>query len=207
MGCICSICGKQSSITADLAKWTPELQAASELLPVTRKGQFPGDVKGFICLSCFGYATQMRARFQRAAHLKSPEDNIIVTDHAAIRFISRQPVPFTTRKDPKDILLKLFRDARKIRFKKGFMVERIINNNFTDVDYYFHSGWIFVCTKRAPRTILTAERQGPRKLNQDFWFVDETTQVAGAASPGTGRMAFRDGEAHVSGSEPSGGHV
>lgn len=177
MPCLCSICGKQSSITVDLTQWTPALQATAEVVPVTRKGQFPGEVRGFICLKCLTIATQMRARFQRQAHPRKPEDDVVVTDHAAIRFVSRQPAEFSTKKDPKDVVRKVFSNARRIRFKSGFMIERLINNKFTDVDYYFHSGWIFVCTRQIPRTILTAERQGHRKLNQDFWFTEETREA------------------------------
>jgi hypothetical protein len=117
----------------------------------------------------------MRARFQRRAHGKQSEEPIIVTEHAANRFVLRQSADFTTKKDPKKVVLNIFRHAREIRFKRGFMVDRLINNNFSEVRYYFHSGWIFVCTKGMPRTIVTAERQGHRKLNHDFWYVDENS--------------------------------
>lgn len=94
--------------------------------------------------------------------------NIIITKHARDRFLERHPDP-NFKKQPNETIMKLLDRAIPIEFSKEHKVKRLLNNGFEDADYLYNSGWIFVCNKEDPKTLITVERQEDRIFGRDLF--------------------------------------
>ena len=95
---------------------------------------------------------------------------INITRHALERFLSRDPSP-TPIKDPEKTIEKLFKKAIPITFTKEYQIKRMLSNGFEDINYFYNNGWIFVCSTRDPKDIITMERQGDKRFNKDIFSI------------------------------------
>ena len=166
MPCKCSICGYEKGITEDFSKWPDIPGFNAELYPVTKDGKPTGEVLNFICARCLRHANTMRV------FVKTMMSGVQVTDHAVGRFIERTSADISDKQTGKIAVLRAFSKARKIRFRTGYMVTRIINNDFKAADYYWVSDLVFVVTRDKPQTIVTVEKLWGKGLNNDFFFED-----------------------------------
>jgi hypothetical protein len=164
MSC-CSICGFAGDTLSTSSNASLE-KSATWLYPIRTNGKPSGYLRGFICPRCLHEANKGRD------HVKSLQADVCVSRHALDRFIERDPGERTSEDAATTAILKQFRHAQQIVFQPRFMVERLLNNG-QPADYYFHAGWIFVVAQSNPRTIMTIERQGHRRLGRDFWYAKE----------------------------------
>ncbi|HCE42867.1 MAG TPA: hypothetical protein DET40_04915 [Lentisphaeria bacterium] len=168
MPCKCVLCGyEKKGLTSDFTKW-PEIPGFNtEFYPVTKNGKPDGEVLGLICARCLNHADSMRV------YVKAMMSGVQVTRHAVIRFIERSGSAIPDEQTGRVAVIKAFSKSRRIRFRTEFMVTRLINNDFQDVDYYWVSDLVFVVTRLKPRTIVTVEKLWGKGLNKDFFLVEE----------------------------------
>lgn len=168
MPVFCAICGFSRSLPEDWTEWPKILGTSSDIYPITKGGKLDGEVKGFICARCLGEAKRMRTNLQMI--LKG----VTVTKHAIDRFIERSKGHSVTPEAARSAILKLYAQARPIRFRDDHMLRRIFSNKFQSARYFYIHGWIMVATDEDPPTILTMEVSGQKKLGKDFFYVEES---------------------------------
>jgi hypothetical protein len=167
MPCKCAICGYEKEITDDFTKW-PEIPGLrAEFYPVTKGGKPNAEVLSFICARCLKNANTMRI------FVKTMMSGVQVSDHAVQRFIERTNAEISNKTTGRVAVLRAYSKARRIRFRSGYMVTRLISNDFSETDYYWVSDLVFVVTKRKPQTIVTVEKLWGKSLNKDFFYADE----------------------------------
>ena len=105
--------------------------------------------------------------------VKTMMSGVQVSKHAMSRFIARTGAEIADERTAMIAVLRAFSKARRIRFKDGYMVSRIISNQFTEADYYWVSDLVFVVTRQKPRTIVTVEKLWGKSLNRDFFLLDD----------------------------------
>ncbi len=164
--CTCAICGYTKGLTLDYSQWPKLVGASSEFYPVTEKGYPGNDLVGLICARCLNRANSMRS------YIKGLLSKLVVAKHAVERFMMRSNDNQMNEEAAKVTIMKLFNQARPIRFKDKYMVLRILNNHFREARYYYAQGFIFVLTAEFPPTILTVERTGDKKLGRDFFYIE-----------------------------------
>jgi len=99
---------------------------------------------------------------------------IKITQHAVDRFLERRTGENMTTETARITILKLFAQTKPIRFKSKHTIHRFLNNRSIEVRYTYAQGFIFVVAKEEPPVILTIEATGDRKLNDDFWYEEES---------------------------------
>jgi len=166
MPCKCAICGYEKGITEDFMKWPDIPGLKTEFYPVTRGGKPNTELLNFICARCLQDANNMRV------FIKTLMSGVVVTKHAINRFIERSGSDIRDEQVGRLAILKAFSKARKIRFRPGFMIARIIQNDFKETEYYWVSDLVFVATCENPKAIVTVEKLWGKSLNKDFFYVD-----------------------------------
>ena len=164
--CKCAICGYENGITDDFTKWPDIPGLHTVFYPVTKDGKPTGEVLNLICARCLGNANTMRL------FVKAMMSGVQITDHAVSRFIERTAADIPDKQTGRVAVLRAFSKARKIRFQRGYMVRRIMSNDFTEADYYWGSDLVFVVTRAEPQTIVTVEKLWGKSLNRDFFLAD-----------------------------------
>jgi hypothetical protein len=166
MPCKCAICGYEIGITQDFIEWPniPGLQP--EFYPVTRGGKPTGKILNFICARCLADANSMRV------FIKTLMSGVKVSTHAVFRFIERTAAAISDEQVGRVAVLRAFSKARKIRFRPGFTVTRILTNDFREADYFWVSDLVFAVTREEPPTIVTVEKLWGKSLYEDFFFAE-----------------------------------
>lgn len=164
MPCKCAICGYEKEITGNFIKWSEIPGLYPEFYPITKGGKPTGEILNFICARCLSNANKMRV------FVKTIMSGVQVSDHAVHRFIERTKADIADMETGRVAVLRAFSKARKIRYRSGYMITRIINHDFNEVDYYWINELVFVVTKRKPRTIVTIEKLWGKQLNTDFFY-------------------------------------
>lgn len=91
-----------------------------------------------------------------------------ITKHAEQRFLQRNDRQIKP-KDISKIIIKLLENSFPIEFSKEHRVKRLLNNGFEDAEYLYNNGWIFVCSKTEPKSVITVERQDDRQFGRDLF--------------------------------------
>lgn len=166
MPCKCAICGYEKGITEEFMKWPDIPNLKTEFYPVTKGGKPNSKLLNFICARCLRDANDMRM------FIKTFMSGVVVSKHAIKRFIERTAPDIRDEQAGRIAILKAFSKARRIRFRPGFMIARIIDNDFKEAAYYWVSDIVFVVASGKPKTIVTIEKLWGKNLNKDFFFVD-----------------------------------
>lgn len=67
----------------------------------------------------------------------------------------------------------MYAKSKVIRFKSDFVVERFLANDCTEVEYYLISNFVLVVSVAVPKTIITVELLGNKKLGIDYFVPTE----------------------------------
>lgn len=147
-------------------KWPDIPNIETELYPVTRGGKPNKELLNFICARCLRDANNMRV------FIKTLMRGVVVTKHAINRFIERTGSDIRDEQVGRIAVIKAFSKARRIHFRPGFMLMRIMNNDFKAADYYWVNDLVFVVIGEKPQAIVTVEKLWGKSLNKDFFFLD-----------------------------------
>jgi hypothetical protein len=162
----CKICGWSKDLPEKIKDWPKNKNGTTDLYPVCRAGKLHTEVNGYVCARCLSDANESRL------NLKALLSEMKVSLHAVERFVERQEGDRITRDAARLAIIRMFDQARPIRFREKFMLQRYVNNG-QPADYRYLNGWILVATVEKPQTVMTVERSWERKLGFDFWYVDD----------------------------------
>ena len=162
----CAICNSTRDLPEDFNEWPQELGKSLDIWPVTDDGKPTSRIRGYICSYCLSAANSM------CFHVRSLMHGVIVTNHAIDRFLERQRGEPMPRGVARRAIIKIYSKSKPIRFKSQYVIKRLFNNDFEEVNYKYAQGFVFVVTKDKPAVIKTIEMAGGKKLNEDFWYVE-----------------------------------
>jgi hypothetical protein len=167
MGCKCSVCNRPFDITENVDRWPEILQKEPGIYPVTKSGQLNGQLLGFVCSSCLLSGQKTRS------DIKSFLSGVKVSEHAVNQYIKRQPGEPLQLATAATSIIRLFRDAKQIKFRKHSYVARVAPRHSPSL-YWYKQGWIFFTTQACPYTIKTMYfgKECDLLLHSEFDFID-----------------------------------
>jgi hypothetical protein len=139
---------------------------ASPFYPITSNGHLDGALVGYICAKCLTQANAARSNF------KAMGSGVRVSHHALQRFILRTNYDSTSLR-AEMALLRMYAKSNIISFKSGFMVERFLANDCTEVEYRLIGNVVLVVSVAVPKTIITVELLGNKRVGIDYFVPSE----------------------------------
>ncbi len=158
MTCICKICGLEKDYPQDYEKWPSILTNKPAMYPVCKNGNPDNKTSRFICARCLSQANKMKG------YIKTIVSGLIITDHAAQRFIERSTFGVENVAKARKTILKIFNKASKANSieKSKFIME--IDSKYADADFYIFQHTIFVVSDGHPnKKLLTIFRIKSKK--------------------------------------------